>query len=132
MVFCGSRSGELGRRVVLVDGNVLHLAELGRDEARHSPDGFEWGYGGSGPAELARAILVTVLQGDRAVRTPACYQRFKWDVVARFGGSWRLSSEEVLAWVERWKQSDEGRAVEEFLAIKERLAGREVEWEGGG
>jgi hypothetical protein len=23
----------------------------------HSPDGFEWGYGGSGPAELARRIL---------------------------------------------------------------------------
>jgi len=22
----------------------------------HSPDGFEWGYGGSGPAQLALAI----------------------------------------------------------------------------
>jgi Family of unknown function (DUF6166) len=25
--------------------------------ANHSPDGFEWGYGGSGPAQLALAIL---------------------------------------------------------------------------
>lgn len=25
---------------------------------RHSPDGFEWGYEGSGPAELARCILI--------------------------------------------------------------------------
>ena len=27
---------------------------------RHSPTGFEWGYGGSGPAQLALAILTTV------------------------------------------------------------------------
>lgn len=25
---------------------------------KHSPTGFEWGYGGSGPAELARCILI--------------------------------------------------------------------------
>lgn len=25
---------------------------------RHSPDGFAWGYGGSGPSELARCILL--------------------------------------------------------------------------
>lgn len=30
---------------------------------RHSPDGFEWGYGGSGPAQLAFAILLH-LTGD--------------------------------------------------------------------
>lgn len=28
---------------------------------RHSPDGFEWGYAGSGPAELARCILIDCL-----------------------------------------------------------------------
>jgi len=28
---------------------------------RHSPDGFAWGYGGSGPSELARCLLIDVL-----------------------------------------------------------------------
>ena len=27
------------------------------DLANHSPTGFEWGYGGSGPAQLALALL---------------------------------------------------------------------------
>jgi hypothetical protein len=31
---------------------------------RHSPTGFAWGYGGSGPAELARCILIHAL-GDK-------------------------------------------------------------------
>lgn len=30
----------------------------------HSPDGFEWGYGGSGPADLALNILENVLQSN--------------------------------------------------------------------
>lgn len=32
-----------------------------RHVCRHSPDGFEWGYGGSGPADLARSILVEIM-----------------------------------------------------------------------
>jgi len=32
--------------------------------SHHSPDGFEWGYGGSGPADLALAILVDLLDED--------------------------------------------------------------------
>jgi hypothetical protein len=31
------------------------------DIVNHSPDGFEWGYGGSGPAQLAFAILADYL-----------------------------------------------------------------------
>ncbi|MBT9252140.1 MAG: hypothetical protein KM296_00220 [Brockia lithotrophica] len=37
--------------VVTVNGMPLHHVE------RHSPTGFEWGYGGSGPADLALSIL---------------------------------------------------------------------------
>ena len=36
----------------------------------HSPTGFSWGYAGSGPAELARAILVHAL-GDEGL-CPTC------------------------------------------------------------
>lgn len=38
-----------------VETNVPHLV------VHHSPTGFEWGYGGSGPADLALNILEAVL-----------------------------------------------------------------------
>jgi Family of unknown function (DUF6166) len=41
----------------------------------HSPTGFEWGYGGSGPAQLALAILADHLDDDRAALN--LYQRFQ-------------------------------------------------------
>lgn len=36
---------------------------------RHSPDGFEWGYGGSGPAELARCMLIDALGAKAFCKT---------------------------------------------------------------
>lgn len=47
---------------------------------RHSPSGLEWGYGGSGPADLARSILLAFTDEDAAGRL---YQHFKTEVVAR-------------------------------------------------
>lgn len=40
------------------DGTVAPL----RHVMLHSPTGFEWGYGGSGPADLALSILCDVLE----------------------------------------------------------------------
>lgn len=54
------------------------------DLYNHSPDGFEWGYSGSGPAQLALAICADVLGSDeRALRV---YQRFKARMVAPIDG----------------------------------------------
>lgn len=47
----------------------------------HSPDGFNIGYGGSGPAQAALAILLEVTDAETACRN---YQDFKWEFVARF------------------------------------------------
>lgn len=59
---------------VTVDGRVLE-AERSLRVRNHSPDGFAWGYGGSGPAQLALAILLEAgLSDDEAMRF---YQRFK-------------------------------------------------------
>lgn len=46
----------------------------------HSPTGFEIGYGGSGPAQLALAILLKFTNRDTAVRL---HQDFKWQVLAK-------------------------------------------------
>jgi hypothetical protein len=45
-----------------------------RHHVRHSPAGFNWGYGGSGPAELARCILIDHLapNGRRLDACPDC------------------------------------------------------------
>jgi hypothetical protein len=38
---------------------------------KHSPTGFGWGYGGSGPAELARCLLIHALGEDAKCKTCA-------------------------------------------------------------
>jgi len=45
----------------------------------HSPDGFAWGYGGSGPSQLALAVLLKLFGKDTALKN---YQNFKWDIIA--------------------------------------------------
>ena len=47
----------------------------------HSPDGFAWGYGGSGPAQLALAVLLVECPSKKIAL--ANYQSFKWDVIAK-------------------------------------------------
>jgi len=62
--------------------------------ADHSPSGFEWGYGGSGPAQLALALLLDYTD-DEAFALDH-YQEFKTEVVSQLdcaGSSerWRLT-----------------------------------------
>ena len=66
----------------------------------HSPDGFGWGYGGSGPSQLALAMCADALGDDReAVRV---YQAFKnaW-VALQQGDEWQISADEVRAIIHR-------------------------------
>jgi hypothetical protein len=66
--------------------------------AHHSPTGFSWGYGGSGPADLARSILWDFLNAEPA---PWVYQAFKFAYVARWpqDGGWTLTAEEIRQWL---------------------------------
>jgi len=45
----------------------------------HSPDGFNWGYGGSGPAQLALAICLELYD---IVYAKEHYQDFKWKYIS--------------------------------------------------
>lgn len=64
------------------------------DVRNHSPTGFEWGYGGSGPAQLALAVLADHC-GDES-RALQHYQQFKQRVIAELrGDSWTLTSAQV-------------------------------------
>ena len=58
----------------------------------HSPDGFEWGYSGSGPADLARSLLWDVLG---VAPETAQYQTFKEDTVAGWKtAKWSINAED--------------------------------------
>ena len=66
------------------------------DLQRHSPTGFEWGYCGSGPAQLALALLADHLADKQEALN--CYQRFKWAVVAELPRQkWTLTTDEIDA-----------------------------------
>lgn len=126
LAFRGERNGHDELKVEIVgidDGQVEPLRHI----RLHSPDGFEWGYGGSGPADLAVAILAVVvgaetaaldqewhrLGGDtvnsKAYLVVSLCQRFKTDVVSQFAHQrWSLTLSAVEHWLDHaqpaWKQ----------------------------
>lgn len=63
----------------------------------HSPDGFNWGYGGSGPSQLALAILLDYY-GSGAPELNF-YQTFKFRVIANLPreSDWKLTGLEIDA-----------------------------------
>jgi Family of unknown function (DUF6166) len=85
---------------------------------------LNWGYGGSGPADLALAILVDYFkerapsEGYRAraegnnwmVKSTAwkLHQDFKWHFVATFADEWELYDSQIAAWLkeqeEQWQE----------------------------
>ena len=79
------------------DGTAV-VEGLRHDWVWHSPTGFEWGYGGSGPADLALNILLAATADrDFAARH---HQSFKWRFVAtlpRSGGAIRAAA--VREWI---------------------------------
>lgn len=71
------------------------------DLANHSPDGFEWGYEGSGPAQAALAVLADFFGGRDDEAALRLYQKFKRQVIAVHAeDSWRLTGAEILRWLE--------------------------------
>ena len=65
--------------------------------ADHSPDGFQWGYSGSGPAQLAAAILYEIT--DDVDLSREYYQLFKNDHVSQWNDTFEISELEVRIWL---------------------------------
>ena len=79
-------------------GSVAPLPlEPSLEIADHSPDGFNWGYDGSGSGQLALGILYEVT-GDAALAR-RFYQMFKWDHVSQWGERWEIAEREVREWL---------------------------------
>lgn len=94
--FC-KKDGTVTPVTVTKDGAILSPA-ASQKVWNHSPDGFQWGYGGSGPAQLALAICLDVT-GDEH-KAVVLHQHFKRDFVCGWGETWEITSEEVEDWIE--------------------------------
>ena len=89
-------TGDFHTRKVMMDGTPLD-PRISQKLRNHSRDGFAWGYGGSGPAQLALAILERMTSNrDVALRW---YQDFKWAVIATLPENNFDLSIDIQAWI---------------------------------
>ena len=86
-------TGNLTTRQVFINGILLN-PERSQKIWNHSPDGFAWGYCGSGPAQLALAILLEFIKEENIVI--CLYQDFKFDVIADLKENFELSIDAVV------------------------------------
>ena len=75
------------------------------DLFNHSPDGFAWGYGGSGPAQLALALLADVFHGEPEGDAHAVnlHQNFKFAMIGPLDQKtgFTMTEEEIKRWVDQ-------------------------------
>jgi len=95
-IFKGTRIGAYPH-VVWEENDIVTPLLRRNDIVNHSPDGFEWGYGGSGPAQLALAILMEVTDDKKT--TLKYYQTFKRRFVEIMPSEWSLSESVILDWL---------------------------------
>lgn len=116
----GSRHGDSDVVIVSLDmgdGAQPPLARLDLADSlqhrEHSPDGFSWGYGGSGPSQLAFAILLET-KGLEFAETH--YMDFKFATVANIPREW--DAWKLVVDLDRWILEPEG---EDVIEITQRL-----------
>ena len=96
VAYVGFRTAEGPRVHVVRDGSPFLL----RHVEMHSPTGFEWGYLGSGPADLSLSILADYL-GNRDV-AENLKNAFKEEVVSRLPKTaWILTTDAIQAFLQR-------------------------------
>jgi hypothetical protein len=78
--------------------DTLHLHKQAGSAYPISPTGHSWGYGGSGPAQLALDLLWDVYGREPSA---SLLQDFKWHRIALLDmeKGWRMTEEEIRAWV---------------------------------
>jgi hypothetical protein len=104
-LYSGTNFASSGPGTVRVFEDVAEFPGKGRPELpprndlrNHSPDGFQCGYSGSGPAQLALALLADLYDDDVALEH---YQAFKSDVIAGLdSGQWVLSESFIRSWAD--------------------------------
>ena len=91
-------SGRFSGDIVCKRLNGTPTVNIEQSTIFHSPDGFEWGYSGSGPADLALNILLRFTTRENAF---ALHQSFKVDFISGMNKDGGVITEgEIVAWLE--------------------------------
>ncbi len=108
--------GQVGCTVVQDNGQPVTIL---KHCVHHSPDGFETGYGGSGPADLALSILddhfeIQPTRNANIMDTRAwvAHQPFKFHFIAprklQAGESYQILGSEIAYWLSGLERGVEG------------------------
>uniref|UniRef100_A0A6M3L6N7 Uncharacterized protein n=1 Tax=viral metagenome TaxID=1070528 RepID=A0A6M3L6N7_9ZZZZ len=97
------------RKTTYIRGKLILVESLDPKPSlevnNHSPDGFNWGFNGSGPAQLALALLLDV-SGDPDL-SARHHLAFKFAFVAAWQTSWVLSGDDIRRWLARQEITEE-------------------------
>ena len=87
---------------VYIDGVLLDPIKS-RKVRNHSPDGFSWGYSGSGCAQLALALLLEASTENEAVKY---YQDFKFDKIANMNidTEFNMDASVIYEWLDKRRE----------------------------
>lgn len=112
------------RVVVIEDGHERPLTPITHHTqpfgTRNPQGAFEWGYGGSGPADLALSILCDVLgekPTDQDILWGECeawtlHQGFKWKFLAPADrAGFELAEADILAWVQERRKNQHSKGL---------------------
>lgn len=100
-IYSGERT-PTGCIVTVDDGKTVKDLDPRFDLVNHSSTSFEFGYAGSGPAQLALALLADCFgnDDDRAIDLHQWFKR-EW-VAAQDKSTWTITSDEILRIVSRY------------------------------
>jgi hypothetical protein len=95
-VYTGRRDRAGNCVVRVIEDGDAHELPMRLDLYNHSPTGFEWGYGGSGPAQLALALIADAINDDGMALW--LHQKFKFKVVGSLprDAPWQLTRAEIV------------------------------------
>ena len=102
------RAGEVQCRIAVVEGEqpqqVAYPLRPARVAGETHPVGsaWDWGYAGTAPRELARALLADCFGRKWAAR-PELYEALMKDIVAALAKpGWELREHDLAAWAQAW------------------------------
>ena len=99
-IYYSEKTGDgAGPKTVFKDRFKKTKLPLRTDLVNHSPSGFSWGYRGSGPAQLALAVLADATDDETALEH---YQQYKADYIASISpeSQFRTTKTKVREWVD--------------------------------
>lgn len=121
VVYEGRLNDRKEATVTVTSGWGLYGLDARLDLANHSPTGFAWGYGGSGPTQLALALAADALADDP--HALAVYRELKWRLTAALPQDqpWRMTRADVLQHVAELEAA-EPRLVHHRDQLREQMA----------